>query len=105
MNADVEVLDRAVTALLDRRSGREVPEGRTDRAGRWHPVESEKAACCKRVSSSLTWDAAARRHCVSARHVAALHGVDPADLAEAAKKRDLNPVSTDVDAAATGGNR
>lgn len=91
---DDDRLTAAVASLLARRAGTEVPVGTLDRAGRWHPADTERASCCLRVVSSRTWQAAARRHCCSARHVAALHGVPLAALEMAAKQA---AVSTRVD--------
>jgi hypothetical protein len=92
-------LAAAVASLLARRAGTEVPAGTPDRVGRWHPVDSERADCCRRITSTRSWEAAARRHCVSARHVAALHGVPLAKLEAAAKAA---AVSTHVDTAERG---
>ena len=90
-----EALAAAVTMLLARRAGIDAPHREVDRAGRWSPTSEERAACCRYVRSTLTWEAAARRHCVSARHVAAMHGVPEHALVSAVRAN----ASTSVDGA------
>ena len=93
-------LAAAVALLLARRAGRDVPEGRWDRAGRWHPAPGEERACCRRHRSTITAEQAARLHCLGAAHVSVLCGVPEQALIAAARTPRPGPrsVSTSVDA-------
>ena len=53
------------------------PEGHTDKGGRWYPSDEERAECCASIrepSRSYPWTF--YKHCNSAKHLAALYGVD-----------------------------
>ena len=93
-------LATAVALLQARRAGTDVPEGRWDRAGRWHPAPEEQARCCARHRSTLTAEQAARLHCLGAAHIAVKCGVPEKALIAAARstRPGARSVSTDVDA-------
>ncbi len=76
----------AAKEYKDRQSRRTHPAGEFDKGGRWYPSENERQSCCDSIRSpSRAWPMSYNRHCRSAQHVAALYGVDPADLRRAAR--------------------
>jgi hypothetical protein len=62
------------------------PSGGWDDGGRWHPDEHEWQACCGSVRPpSRAWPRSLMTHCRTAKHVAALYGVELATLRTAVK--------------------
>ena len=84
---DGDRLAAAVALLQARRAGRDVPEGRWDRAVRWHPAPYETGPCCARHRSTLRAEQSARTHCLGAPHIAARFGVPERALLAAARDR------------------
>jgi len=69
-------LQQAAAVWRDRQARRAHPDGRTDKAGRWHPSPDEIQTCCSRIrgpSRAFPWSL--MLHCRTARHVARLYGV------------------------------
>jgi len=79
------IADEYQTALWQyaaRRARREHPEGQFDKAGRWHPSDSERQPCCSSIRQpSKRYPHSLLKHCRSLGHVARLNDVDPGTLA------------------------
>jgi hypothetical protein len=79
-------LGDAVSAYIARQAREEHPAGKFDGGGRWWPAAEEERACCARVRTpSRTWPYSLLVHCRTIGHVAALYGVDVAELRRAVR--------------------
>lgn len=73
-------LQRAVWTVLLRRKGILFPAGDWDE-GVWVPYISEHAACCDAIAPPNRRNPTTLlRHCVTIRHIAAIHGVEEREL-------------------------
>ena len=85
-------LREAALEWLRRQERQSRPRGMTDLAGRWWPVGSEQAECCAGVPAPTRYNPyRVLNHCRTARHVAALYGVDERQMRNAARylKREV----------------
>ena len=74
-------LGQAVEEYQKRQSREHHPGGKFDKGGRWYPSAEEKRACCDKVRSpSRAFPYSLMLHCRTAGHVAALFGVNTAEL-------------------------
>lgn len=80
-------LDEAAAELAARKSRVCYPDGHSDRAGRWYPTAEERQECCSAIRSpSREHPFGLLQHCTTAKHVAALYGIELAALNAAAKE-------------------
>jgi len=87
-------VEAAAREYLARRDRRKHPAGRFDNGGRWYPDESEARACCATIRApSRRWPYSLMLHCRTAKHVAALYGVETSDVRRAAKRLDREAVA------------
>jgi hypothetical protein len=85
MTTNHEIAD-AVRTFLARQAREEHPAGKFDRGGRWYPAEAEAQPCCARIRTpSRSWPYSLLVHCRTLEHVAALYGVDVAELRRAVR--------------------
>lgn len=79
-------LETAVSLYHARKARRAHPEGKFDKAGRFYPAETEERECCQGIRTpSRAFPYSYMTHCRTAAHVAALYGVDAAELRRAAR--------------------
>lgn len=86
----MSTVTEAVIAYLSRRERWTHPHGKTDKAGRWYPSDSERQSCCKQVSAptrSYPWSY--MTHCRTIKHVAAQYGVDEKEMKRMLLKKNL----------------
>jgi hypothetical protein len=70
-----------------RRDRDEHPAGAFDDGGRWYPEFAEAQTCCRHVRRpSRAWPYSLLLHCRTLAHVAALHGVAPAEVRRAVRR-------------------
>lgn len=91
-------MQNAVETYLARTKGREQPQGKRDRKGRWHPTRGERLPCCKLLRPPTVDDPERwLKHCCSIEHVARLYGVHPPELAkQAVDKLDRSEQAPDA---------
>lgn len=74
-------IDDAVALYQQRQARQAHPAGSFDRAGRWHPDETETCDCCASVRSpSRRFPYSLMQHCRTIKHIAQLAGVSESDL-------------------------
>jgi hypothetical protein len=79
-------LGDAVSAYIARQARDAHPVGTFDRGGRWYPADEEWRNCCARIRTpSRSWPYSLLVHCRTVEHVAALYGVDVAELRRAVR--------------------
>lgn len=87
-------VDQAARKYIARRDRRKHPSGRFDGGGRWYPDENEARQCCATIRApSRRWPYSLMLHCRTARHVAALYGVEVSDVRRAARRLDREAVA------------
>ena len=83
----------AAIRFLMRQSRKERPDGKTDRAGRFYPSESEKCDCCNGLSSpTRAYPMTLLSHCRTAKHVSRKYNVDTKAMREMVKFIEENHI-------------
>lgn len=81
-----ENMRNAALCYIRREQGREKPQGKTDKGGRWYPSDAEQCDNCNSVytpSRAFPWSI--YKHCFTYDHIANLHGVKRSELIKAVK--------------------
>jgi len=86
------VIDKNIVAARqtyrERQARAAHPDGKFDRAGRWHPSAAEWRDCCSSVRSpTRAWPYSLMKHCRSAEHVAELFNVKRSEVLVPAAER------------------
>ncbi len=77
-------LREAAECYLARQQQRQHPDGGFDSAGRWHPNDRERQACCVHVrGASRRWPYTHMDHCRTVSHISRLYSVDTVALRRA----------------------
>ena len=80
-------LEKIIKKFVDDKTDGLLPNGETDRGGRWYPDEAEKASCCRTVRRpSRSWPWSLYKHCCTHKHQVTLYREQHSEEIEKAKK-------------------
>jgi type II secretory pathway pseudopilin PulG len=79
-------LHEAAREYADRQTRNTHPDGKADKAGRWHPTPAEAQPCCRGIRTpSRAWPWSYMTHCRTIAHLANLYDVNITDLWRASR--------------------